>query len=400
MIKIQVNYTSCKVLEKPKLTSGMVGLPCEFMFSPEWEKLNKTAVFEGSGVTKDAILTDNTVPVPHEVLKESGSVLRVGVYGTDEKGERVIPTLYTIVDIINQGADPSGDESADPSLPIWEQVLAQAGGTTIMVDGEPVTEFDANTKQDKLIPGNNINIDENGVISAEGGNGSDSGCGTTVTVKGEAVSEFNADTKQDKLKAGENITIDENNVISSSGGSGGTTVKVNGEAVAEFDADTKVDKIDNSGGVIKAYCNSNNKTLLLGTDNSTPLVGYIPRFTSRKTLVTDTATKDFDCVNLKQFNDGILHKHNITLTYGNEPLVFTVYFSYYDHSQEVATREKIIELWQNNTILAKCNEQIAVMYLEEGWKYYLKFITTTDIADIYYEDLNNLEYFEITDVVE
>lgn len=96
---------------------------------------------------------------------------------------------------------------------------------------------------------------------------------------------------------------------------GRTKVLVNGEVVEEFDADTKLDKIDSPGGVVKAYCVANNQALLMGTDNSgVPLAGYIPRFTNRKTLVTEKATNNFDCVNLKQFNEGLLYKHNITIT--------------------------------------------------------------------------------------
>ena len=191
---------------------------------------------------------------------------------------------------------------------------------------------------------------------------------------------------------------------------GQTKVLVNGQVVSEFNADTKVDKITppesvNGGSYAYGTSISSKASGSLVTQNlieysSSNKPSTIPLRGGSGNFYIGEPTVGGHCAT-KNYVDGLaLYKHNITLTYGNEPLVFTVYFSYYDHSQEVATREKIIELWQNNTILAKCNEQIAVMYLEEGWEYYLKFITTTDMSDIYYEDLTNLQYFNIADTVE
>ena len=50
----------------------------------------------------------------------------MGVYGADESGV-VLPTVWVSLGKIQPGADPSGDETADPSLPVWAQLQKQIG---------------------------------------------------------------------------------------------------------------------------------------------------------------------------------------------------------------------------------------------------------------------------------
>ena len=71
-------------------------------------------------------------------------MLFAGVYGTDASGKLVIPTIMAPVKMILPGADPSGDEGADPELPIWAQLQADietlkqsgTGGGSIIVDSD------------------------------------------------------------------------------------------------------------------------------------------------------------------------------------------------------------------------------------------------------------------------
>lgn len=124
MIKLFFKYTRGVILERVPLTAGTVGLDCSFDFSDEWEGLTKTAVFEGSGVTKDVILLESTVKVPLEVLAEPDGELRIGVYGMDDDGNIVIPTMYVDVGtILGNSVDPSKDPTTDGTLPVWGQVL-------------------------------------------------------------------------------------------------------------------------------------------------------------------------------------------------------------------------------------------------------------------------------------
>ena len=61
LIRIEVTGNIARVTERPsRITSGTVGLPIVFTFDDQWEGLNKTAVFRGSGITKivESPLTD------------------------------------------------------------------------------------------------------------------------------------------------------------------------------------------------------------------------------------------------------------------------------------------------------------------------------------------------------
>ncbi len=94
-------------------------------FSCGRDDLVKTAVFEGSGTAKDVVLNGASAEIPHECLTAPGGMLSVGVFGTD--GTMQTPTIYTDIGQIERGADPSGEESADQTLPIWAQLQAMMG---------------------------------------------------------------------------------------------------------------------------------------------------------------------------------------------------------------------------------------------------------------------------------
>lgn len=125
-LKIHVCGTDVHVTQLGKLTSGMVGATASFSFSPEWNGLLKTAVFVGTGVTKDVILAESVVQIPPECLTVGGS-LYVGVYGHLEDGTIVIPTVMSDRIEISTGAKPSGDTSTSSTLPVWAQLLGMIG---------------------------------------------------------------------------------------------------------------------------------------------------------------------------------------------------------------------------------------------------------------------------------
>lgn len=121
-----MNYATIKVYgnqavvrDLKPLTSGTVGAAVTFKFDDAWNGMAKTLVWHGSGVFRDD--TACTGIIPAEVLTKSGGRLRVGVYGT--LGGAVLPTVWVDLGIILRGADPSGDESTDPALPIWATLL-------------------------------------------------------------------------------------------------------------------------------------------------------------------------------------------------------------------------------------------------------------------------------------
>ena len=136
MKSIKISITGClaNVTESSQVVSGTVGLPVEFVFDDAWKKLNKTAVFRANGKTLDAVDISDHTTVPWELLKTPGCRLWAGVYGTSADGSLQIPTVWADLGMIQPGADPSGDESTDPSLPVWEQVRSDLGDIDTALD--------------------------------------------------------------------------------------------------------------------------------------------------------------------------------------------------------------------------------------------------------------------------
>ena len=131
MIQIHITKACAHLCSPPELlTVGMAkAVSVRFAFSAEWDGLTKTAVFSNGKTTVDVLAANwdgDTVPVPHEVLAVPGRHARVGVYGADESGV-VLPTVWVSLGKVQPGADPSGDASADPSLPVWAQLQNQIG---------------------------------------------------------------------------------------------------------------------------------------------------------------------------------------------------------------------------------------------------------------------------------
>ena len=146
MTKIKINNNSAEIVEAEFYTSGMVGAKIAFQFSEEWNGLIKTAVFKTDGVQKDVLNVTDVCTIPHECFENAGERLVVGIYGTNGN-DVVIPTVYANLGRIKQGADPSGDESTEPSLPVWAQIqndvsdldtrvteLEQNGGASVTDD--------------------------------------------------------------------------------------------------------------------------------------------------------------------------------------------------------------------------------------------------------------------------
>lgn len=109
-----------------RITTGLTGKTVTFRLGEGWENVTaRTAVFEGSGVTKDCLIENGEAVIPHECLTVPGGVLRCGVYGVE--GDKKTPTVYAELGQIERGADPSGDTSTDPTLAVWAQILAKMG---------------------------------------------------------------------------------------------------------------------------------------------------------------------------------------------------------------------------------------------------------------------------------
>lgn len=131
MIQIHVNKASAHLCSPPEvLTAGMAkAVRVEFTFSSDWDGLTKTAVFSNGRATVDVLAANwdgDTLMVAPEVLAVPGRYARVGVYGTNASGV-ALPTVWVSLGKVQPAAEPSGDPSADSTLPVWAQLQEQIG---------------------------------------------------------------------------------------------------------------------------------------------------------------------------------------------------------------------------------------------------------------------------------
>ena len=127
MLTFEFSGAEGRMTESRVLTSGMVGSRVRFLFSREWEGLQKTAVFTAGEVTRDVPDVYEEAVIPARVLEKPLEQLYVGIYGTNTAGDLVIPTVWVPGPVVRPGADPSGDPSTAPELPVWDRLLAMMG---------------------------------------------------------------------------------------------------------------------------------------------------------------------------------------------------------------------------------------------------------------------------------
>lgn len=104
-----------------EIPAGIVGGEIRFVYGPDWENLGKTVVFSCGNLTKDVVDAGEVVTIPAEVVEKPERKLLVGVYGVDESCETATPTLW-LEGYVRSAADPSGDVTTDPALPVWAQL--------------------------------------------------------------------------------------------------------------------------------------------------------------------------------------------------------------------------------------------------------------------------------------
>ena len=123
MLTFHFSRADGQMVEAETLTSGMVGKEVRLKFSEEWKDFSKTVVFTAGDESRDVVDPGEVVQIPHEVLEKSRNHLYVGVYGVSSGG-KVMPSIRVQGPYIHPGVDPAGEESTDPTLPVWAQ-LAQ-----------------------------------------------------------------------------------------------------------------------------------------------------------------------------------------------------------------------------------------------------------------------------------
>ena len=128
---VTVNGQNISTSDEELIVSESVDIyECEFEFDASWDGWDKTAKFEGSGVTKEMVLIDDKTSIPDEVIKEDGW-MRVGVYGT--RNAQVMPTIWGADVYVRHGTDPESIETT-PTPSIYAQILNLANGAKQKAD--------------------------------------------------------------------------------------------------------------------------------------------------------------------------------------------------------------------------------------------------------------------------
>lgn len=143
--KVSVSGNRAEAGPLEMITAGTIGATVAFEFDETWDGMLKTLVWRGCGRTIDDTTCSGVIPP--EVVAEAGDALRVGVYGT--KDGKATPTVWVNLGRVMDAADPSGDESAEPSLPVWAQLIDRIGDIDTALDSIIAV-------QEKLIGGDEV----------------------------------------------------------------------------------------------------------------------------------------------------------------------------------------------------------------------------------------------------
>lgn len=196
MIICEVNKNHLNVRTKELLTAGSQNVnTVEFRFNAAWDGLAKTATFKTSKKTISVLLNTNTTAIPWEALADAGEILAVGVFGVS--GETlVLPTVWGILGKVMDAAH-LGDDEKEPTPDVYQKILDELNAlerpTWNAVQNKPFSTL-----------GGGLSVDENGVLSAEGGGG---GSDNAVQYVAQSL------TDEQKKQARENIDADKKRII-------------------------------------------------------------------------------------------------------------------------------------------------------------------------------------------
>ena len=157
-MNINVTKDNVTIDEQEQVHKGEYNVTdLNFIFSEEYEGLSKMAVFSNAFQTYEVAITNGSCIIPHEVLVNKG-ILTIGVYGYTID-DNVVVKRYSPAPItinIENGSYKQGLNAQAENPTLFEEFVEQ-----IETDFERFND----SKQDKLIEGDNIEIAGN-VISA------------------------------------------------------------------------------------------------------------------------------------------------------------------------------------------------------------------------------------------
>ena len=156
-IKLIVTGASARAEVDGLLTSGMVGIPVTIACDGAWDGLTKAVVCRAGSIVKTILNIGGTATVAHECMVPN-QTLFIGIEGRNADGTLVIPTVWARCGLIFSGATTDADPSADPTLPVWEQIQRAVGN---------LDDLNTETK-DNLVAAVNEAMEKGGGIDVSG----------------------------------------------------------------------------------------------------------------------------------------------------------------------------------------------------------------------------------------
>ena len=127
MFILNADKSRLTVLQKGLITSGSVNVyDVKFQFSPEWDGMDRWAVFKIGSERVSCVLDDtNQCKLPWECVRDNdiGKEIQVGVYGMVGTAV-VLPTIWSSLGKLREGTR-LGDSALPPSPTVAEQLLAE-----------------------------------------------------------------------------------------------------------------------------------------------------------------------------------------------------------------------------------------------------------------------------------
>lgn len=125
MIEANVLKNQLTLTEREQLTSGSVNVYyVHFHFSSHWDGLEKVAIFKTQTISINVPIEDDIAVIPWEVTTTIGYDVRLGVCGI-KTGEIVLPTIWTTLGRIVEGAKIADAESGDHTPDIYDLILSK-----------------------------------------------------------------------------------------------------------------------------------------------------------------------------------------------------------------------------------------------------------------------------------
>lgn len=148
MIEVNVLKNGITLNETERLTSGSVNVyPIHFHFSHHWDGLEKVAVFRTSLISINMpVSEDDIAMMPWEVTTTVGLDVRMGVCGI-KAGEIVLPTVWTTLGKVVEGAKVADAESGDHTPDIYDLILVKIQE---FIDGLQAFEDELDTVRDEI----------------------------------------------------------------------------------------------------------------------------------------------------------------------------------------------------------------------------------------------------------